>query len=1084
MNRIMAFVSCCLVVASPAFAAEILWTGGALEENPAWATAANWDGGAVPTTDDVAVFNLSEDLTVTATYKVHGIRVSGGNLKISGGGTVYGGESGTGTVFVAEGVRLDQTGALEVDKSGVVCEKAGGGTMVVNAKVDSSARMRAFVISGGTFMPGGSGGATGYFKPTNCVVCASATLRVYTAADGADQDKKAAIQSAMALELQAGGTFDCAGTSVSIPILTGAGRVVRMGGTAKHFENFTGSLSISAGTTFGDNANVANDPDLTTIESIDILGSSSMSPSVTFKNVTPFTLTASLTGRGRIYVYTDVNFANVNLQPSQFDVYGPFTISGGTACVYTFVAVNPNLVSTVSNGARLCGSFSSPDNAVTTLKQPRGLGFGSNDKRGSLTIKARSGGEYYSYDALPNRVEVSDGGRFFQARPYQSSSTVLFDGGDYILHSDWYGYQGFSSTAVNLHVGPDGMRIRQKALTQTSSLTLSCNIAQADVEMGDGGVDISAAVKATLNSPFSLTGPIALRGGEFSFANTTANAAAKDGLLGAGDLILGNARLGFNSALTPLVVASGEGSRLRLSGSGLLGIPVSAEQKISFGDANAAAGQGLVRDSGGVLVIVQDGDGMLYGETSQVKIGGGIPVDADTGLVKVPVFTESKSDAVSEETDIWAYRFYLAGYDATKGVYAITNYTAGLDGGAKSLARVTNSTLAEDTTARVLALNVVGGSGSRSSTPSSSDAPLKLKAGARLVVGNGIDPAYVLMNSDNSTTTAAIKGEGVLDFGASEGIVMVNRRPDACLMAKIVGNGGVTFAGPSDQNGQSLHLGANEYSGGTWINSLCVYPHAGTSFGTGDVYVGGGDYSGGRIVVSAGLDKMTFANNLHLSGTGVGLSSGGALSVSSSIDWTGDVELLEWARVNVATGTVMTVSGKVTGDRLQLFRPGSSTNEVGEILRGDFVLSGSANNYTGGTQVVRSRLVLKDGAKAGTGAIELDDGALRIDNGKDACTLANRIYGVGTVELAGRGLVDVAGRIDTAAREGTSLALDVQKNRAKIVSLDGFSSITNTLGTAVTLCVAATTPFEGPVDPRVTVTYGDVSDPGLLLIVR
>lgn len=1066
--------------AGAAMATEVLWTGGAEEETPKWATGANWEGGVKPGTGDTAIFRLTEPLRISDNYAIHELRVESGALTVAGTGTVYGGEDGTGTVYVAENASLYQSGQLFADKTGTVFAKTGGGSMLVNSRVDQATRFPEFGIQGGTFVVGGAGGATGFFSPTNIVIYAGGTLKPYTVADGADQSKAAAFLSTSHLEIKEGGTFDCVTQSINLPVLSGAGRIIRMCGTLRKTENFTGTLSVTGGTTFGNSTTPDDEPDLSKVSAIEILGASESSPAVKFYYANPCTIAALLTGRGRLYIYGPMTFANANLRYSQFDVYDSFGLSGGTVSAALAVKESGQKL-VVSNGTRFCGGFGKPSYCATSVKRPSGVSLVGGSS--PIAVQVQGGGEYYSYDSIIGPLEVLEGGRFYQGKSFKSGITALFDGGAYVLNSDWYGYQGLESASATLKVGPGGWRVIQNADEKTSSFTLTCSIVQADAEKGDGGADMAAVANFTLNTPFGLTGPIYLRGGSFSFANTTANAAAKDGLLGMGDLIGGNAFLAANATLTPLKFASGAGSKLRLNESLELGVPVSGVQEITFGDANAAAGAGLARAKGGILVVQQDGDGMIDGTTSRIKVNGGVPVDATTGLVRVPIFTESKSDVVAKKTGIWARRFYLTGYDAEKGLFAITDYTSGIAGGATSLARVTSATLAEDATAQVAALNIIG-SGSSASTPTSSSTSLKLSAGSRLTVGNGTDPAYVLMNSDGDGTTAAIKGEGTLDFGTSEGVVLVNRRPNACLMTRIAGSGGVTFAGPGDKNGQSLHLNANEYSGGTWINSLRVYPHTGTAFGTGDVHVGGGDWSGGRIAIPADLvEKPVFANRLFIGGMGGNLGAGGAMTFNSSADWTGAVTLTAKTRFSVAADQVATFSGGISGDCLQLFCAASSTNELGQILTGEFVLSGS-NTYTGGTEVVRSALVLKNGATAGTGSVLLDRGTLVLDNGRDAYTVVNRIYGVGTVALRGKGVVDVDGRIDTETQEGATLALDVQKNGARILSLDGFASVTNTTGKAVTLRVAATTPFEGPVDPRVTLAYGDVSNPGMMIIFR
>ena len=64
------------------------------------------------------------------------------------------------------------------------------------------------------------------------------------------------------------------------------------------------------------------------------------------------------------------------------------------------------------------------------------------------------------------------------------------------------------------------------------------------------------------------------------------------------------------------------------------------------------------------------------------------------------------------------------------------------------------------------------------------------------------------------------------------------------------------------------------------------------------------------------------------------------------------------------------------------------------------------------------------------------------------------------------------------------MTLDVQSRSAAVSSLAGFSAVTSTLGSAVSLYVLDTTPFEGEVDPLVTILYGEQPNRGTLIYVK
>jgi len=733
----------------------------------------------------------------------------------------------------------------------------------------------------------------------------------------------------------------------------------------------------------------------------------------------------------------------------------------------------------VTNGASVCGDYASVStrNPGSALKQPIGLSLNGS----SITLRAESGGELTFYDSWASRMEAVNGGTLRFGRYQKAGTTVLLDGGRYVMQADFYGYNGFQEGGTGtLLVGAGGGRFEQESTVQNNNGYLDCAVGQADGVTADGGLSFSGNISYYHYRPFGLTGPISLLGGSMNVQNTTANKAMKSSLLGTGDLRLGNTTLSVASAVTPAAFAQGAGKTVTLAGSSSLKLPVGATQSLTFGDP-AATATTLKREKGGLLTLNHEGNEMLYGETTQVKVSGGVPVDPQTGLTRVPVFTQSAMDVAAKKSDVWARRFYFTTYDATKGFVAVTNMASGLADDATKVRRITSATLAADTTNHVAGLCIIGSSNS-ASDPTKSGTSLKLSAGSVLKVGNGVDPAGVLMNSDGGETVAAIKGEGTLDFGTSEGVVLINRRANSvCLLTKIVGSNGMTFATPADGSG-SIYLGANEYSGGTWISGTTVKPRASTSFGTGAVRTGLGNGASGAI--SIGVAGLDFTNRLYLAGYGIGRSANGALYFGASATWSGDIELVEPARINVyGPDTVATISGTISGDMLQLFLSNASTDDQGVFQHGTLRLT-AANSYAGGTHIVRSRLALSGNGTLGTGRVLLDRGILRIENGRTEKSIANEIAGVGTVELTGRGLVNFSGGIDANAREGANMTLDVQSRRAKVNTLAGFASVTAPAGMNVTLNVLDTTPFTGEVGSNVTIVYGPQPKRGLAVVIR
>ena len=340
----------------------------------------------------------------------------------------------------------------------------------------------------------------------------------------------------------------------------------------------------------------------------------------------------------------------------------------------------------------------------------------------------------------------------------------------------------------------------------------------------------------------------------------------------------------------------------------------------------------------------------------------------------------------------------------------------------------------------------------------------------------------------------SVKGPGTLDFGTSEGVVVTSRRSQT-LSANITGSGGLSVVGTllTDVNGCGLVLsGDNTYSGGTRISSHRVKVQSDTAFGTGDVYALGGEGNGGQIMFDNGSTKVTLDNNLHLSGYGQlrgstsdtkGKTRMGAIWVKSPAELTGAVELAGKTRVMVEDqATELRFSGAISGDSMQIFNWADSITNAGTVVYE------AVNTYTGRTDVIRSTLVLEEGATAGSGEIVLDGGVLVLTAGQSGLTLPNLLRGSGTVVLKGRSnsVVSFKAAPDDAVFLQQEHTLDLADGNRAVNSLAGFTSVTNSGARAVHLSVLgdADGSFAGAVAPGVTLHYGGVYRAGLEIIFR
>ena len=510
----------------------------------------------------------------------------------------------------------------------------------------------------------------------------------------------------------------------------------------------------------------------------------------------------------------------------------------------------------------------------------------------------------------------------------------------------------------------------------------------------DGGLEKTGMGYFVFENAATYTGPTCVRGGVLRTTAYQANEAP----YGTGSVFLENGMLLTTRAVNH-TMASAPGATVTYRGGSILGsLEPNADQLLTIGPADAAQDAVLVRDGHGVLALmVRNVANLTLGGSWKFKVNGGLSLDANTGLVTAPVFGYFAGSAGG-----WWYVTFLT-YDDEVGFKEPT-YVEGLGGGNTSVARISSAKVTLTANAHVGALDMRLAAG---------PGGLSIADGKTLTVGNGAGTrAMVLMNSCNHTASQAnryqtITGNGAIDFGAAEGLVVCNQ---SCrdyyvylagqINCPIRGTGGMTFAGLAEHTGHSdLQLGAaNTYTGGTWIENLCVKPMVNGAFSSGTVTVDGSMATGGGIWIPSNSAMTTLPNALTLSGNGrftdLGddknlLETFGALRADRTVNVTGAVSLPTDTRISsFRSATRLTLSGGVSGAG-KLFVSGSGT-----------VVLPSANSYTGGT-TVEGVLEVQNAAALGTGPVKVTaDGTLRFAN-TSPLTIANAITGEGTIEFAG-----------------------------------------------------------------------------------
>lgn len=607
------------------------------------------------------------------------------------------------------------------------------------------------------------------------------------------------------------------------------------------------------------------------------------------------------------------------------------------------------------------------------------------------------------------------------------------------------------TTNLKAYLGANPVRIfvdyeDQNPFTQGNKFAAKTPLTTEPDLPADGGVDFYGSGNLTIASPWTIKGPFRISDGCVAFDDTTENKNATAAVSGTGDVVLGNARI---STYDGGRIA--DSSRLVYEGSATVQVRAwkdsTATRTVTVGPASATKDTAVVRRGRGVLVF---GDNNCPGSNSHVYdpskmkayVNGGLTTDPN-GRIPDPVFTACFP--VTQYTQIDFATIDANNLIAPFAGYADDDFTQGAD----SVVRVTaNMTLPDDAT--VAGLNV-------------RRADLTIADGKTLTIDNGDHPAVVIVNNDSSSRSIA--GNGTLDFGDHEGVVMVGQKGYGSgpfiIGTRIAGTKGVTFAGSRIGYGAGVRLtNANTYTGGTWVNCAIAYVRNGDAFSTGDIHLANGRVCGGRLDFDQ--VNVTVTNRVIGGGFGPWHNYSDSDSASSTIRFAkdgcclaGPLELVDKARVRVEEGAVATISGVVSGERLQLFEG-----------KGRLKLT-AANVHTGGTEVVRSTLVVSDPRALGFGDVMIDGGVLRFEN-EEPITVTNLVWGVGTIQLAGAEVdftnVNNDPNID-------SLTIDVAGGARRINRIGEFQAITNTAAEAGSLAVTAAgvNVFTGALDPAVTV---------------
>ena len=729
-------------------------------------------------------------------------------------------------------------------------------------------------------------------------------------------------------------------------------------------------------------------------------------------------------------------------------------IAGGDVSVkemQTNASGRRSALTRISGGRIYNGTSKGTKETDTDIKSPDGIKTTGNIGGTSLEI---TGGDFYWLSGNSICDIFLRGGVFHpnsgavrnlsnnmvanSAPPYQ----LVFDGGTAHLYAKFSEvFQFFKFNDLNdradttvIYVTDKGGRIiAQKPNGQANNytfITTNAFVTCTNTAVS-GALVFSGWGDFVFGAPMDLNGPVEFRDG--TAIVTGPQLAGSNTPFGTGDLRLRNARLfcdersGAGHGIGAINLASGTDSAIVYEGS----CELATRNENGNTAVKTVVANAIRRAGAGAALYLRDGTTTStlcprVGEAgfSTVKLAKAPQMDERTGLLREPVLIGSLSGE------------FLATYDAEKGfvphdtIYDhATSDLGALDDGTKVFSPEAGTTheLAANAEAHIAAASF------------GNFAKVILYENAKLKVGNGADPAILLLG-----VCGRFQGMlGTIDFGTSEGVISCNNCTDVpdnnnSIACKIDGSNGVSYVSdPEMSRDRRLELYCdNPYAGATHISAVRIGARHERCFSSGDVYVLGGEAAGGAVV----FKKMaTWANTFHIAGHGYHdlseNSSLGCLEFMENATISGDVEIAEEASVNVRAGYTGVISGKISGDRLKLYRSEGLLKLAGE------------NTYTGGTCVARSTLAVSKPTGLGTGAVLLDGGSVVFDNA-ETMGVANDWDGVGTICVTGAE-VKFSGAINAS-----TITLDLPNDIA-LSEIPPFSKITNSSTRASTLTLAA-----------------------------
>jgi len=707
--------------------------------------------------------------------------------------------------------------------------------------------------------------------------------------------------------------------------------------------------------------------------------------------------------------------------------------------------LNEHRVMRVSGGVMSKPPVRVAKDPMRTLPQPDFLTFPGST--GWMSFEVTGGQFFWGTGSGPKNV-FARGGRAVLTSGTGLSTTataladggraqLVFDGGTVVADTrsstgDTHDFQSSNNDIVNY--------VAEKGGWLTTSFNIRDDLDYLHLHINnafetctnvvtDGGLNVYVSSSYDFYRPLAINGPFRALDGVLKLRSSQLADATKPPY-GTGDFVLQNVMFqpysestGFKTQLTMPVPGT-----LAFGGS----VSVASRVNSNYTYLNFDVGALRTDGKGGVLQL-RTTDVADLGTAFTFKAQTAPETDPNTHALRLPVLIVSTSGLYTE---------HFATYDATKGIVAIPaeDYAVNdLTQGANKFVTISSGRTLDADRAIAGARYTVGGQA------------ITIPSGLTLTVGNGTDPAFICFNN-----TGALNGPGTVDFRGSTGYFRPNNTVGTAphvISATIAGSNGIAYTGSPDFSYDSKFRidRAATYTGGTYINCCRVWPTCAGAFSSGDVYVGAGERNGGEIDFHT---THTFANNFHIGGFGYSRLLrynsytnivSGALTFEKGATIAGNVELTHPVgdnRIAVSERVTGTILGTVSGARLGMY------NTDGRYS-GTLALYGH-NTYTGGTDVVRASIAVREADGFGTGKVTMDTGALIFQNTSDI-TVTNDLEGVGTLKMPGGGAVAFTG--DTREADFT---LDLDGAAVKLTELPSFvSALVNANGERASLTIPA-----------------------------